>query len=235
MKIASFTLLLGSAAAFAPAQKGRVESTYTLDREVSHTKIHYDRRQLTLSRMVSWHTGTTALNAEQSRKAFLGQAAGLTASLLAAPYPAFAAKYGSVGAGSTAVLDPSEAEVDQEILKSSAVQSALQKVKGYQSTVQQMKAGLDADPQLNIKSVIVKELDFASLRDTLNTLNSAFEEDTQRGTDRLIRVIMQDITELDIANAQKDGVPRSPRRLEIMQGKLAKLDKAFGDYLAFAN
>ena len=98
-----------------------------------------------------------------------------------------------------------------------------------------MKAGLDADPQLNIKPAIVKELDFASLRDTLNTLNTAFEEDTQRGTDRLIRVILQDITELETANAQKDGVPRSPRRLEIMQGKLAKLDKAFGDYLAFAN
>lgn len=163
------------------------------------------------------------------------QAAGLSASLLATPFPAFAAKYGSLGAGSSAVLDPSEAEVDESILKSSAVQGALTKVKGYQSTVQKMMAGLDADPQLNIRPFIIKELDFASLRDTLNTVNTAFEEDTQRGTDRLIRVIMQDITELETANSQKDGVARSPRRLEIMQGKLAKLDKAFGDYLAFAN
>ena len=177
----------------------------------------------------------TALSAEQSRQAFLAQAAGITASLLAAPHPAFAAKYGSVGAGSTAVLDPKDAEVDYEILKSSAVQNALEKVKGYQSTVQNMKAGLDANPQLNIRPSIIKELDFAALRDTLNTVNTAFEEDTQRGTDRLIRVIIQDITELETANSQKDGVQRSPRRLEIMQGKLAKLDKAFGDYLAFAN
>ena len=130
--------------------------------------------------------------------------------------------------------DPSQAEVDEDILKSSAVQGALDKVKTYQSTVQTMKAGLDADPQLNIKPYIIKDLDFASLRDTLNTVNTAFEEDTQRGTDRLIRAIIQDITELETANAQKDGIPRSPRRLEIMQGKLAKLDKAFGDYLAFA-
>lgn len=175
-----------------------------------------------------YFTGTTALNAEQSRQAFLAQAAGLTASLLAVPVPAFAY-------GSTAVLDPKEAEIDYDILKSSAVQSALEKVKGYQSTVQKMKAGLDADPQLNIRPDIIKNLDFASLRDTLNTVNTAFEEDTQRGTDRLIRVIIQDITELETANSQKDGVARSPRRLEIMQGKLAKLDKAFGDYLAFAN
>ena len=180
-------------------------------------------------------TGTTALNAEQSRGAFLAQAAGLSAALLATPNPAFAYKYGSVGAGSTAVLDPKEAEVDEDILKSSAVQGALQKVKGYQTTVRTMQSGLEADSQLNIRPTIIKELDFAGLRDTLNTVNTAFEEDTQRGTDRLIRVIIQDITELETANSQKDGIARSPRRLEIMQGKLAKLDKAFGDYLAFAN
>lgn len=176
----------------------------------------------------------TALNAEQSRKAFLVQAVGVSAAVLAAPVPALAAKYGSVGAGSTAVLDPNEAEIDEDVLKSSAVQGALEKVKGYQSTVQKMKAGLDSDPQLNLKPYIVKELDFANLRESLNTLNTAFEEDTQRGTDRLIRAIIQDITELETANSQKDGVTRSARRLDIMQGKLAKLDKAFGDYIAFA-
>ena len=80
----------------------------------------------------------------------------------------------------------------------------------------------------------MKSLDFSSLRDTLNVLNTALDEDSQKGTDRLIRAIMQDITELEIANTQKDGIPRSPRRLEIMQGKLSKLDKAFSDYLAFA-
>lgn len=174
------------------------------------------------------------LNAEQSRKDFLVQAAGVTASLLAIPQPVFAAKYGSFGAGSTGVVDPTDAEVDKDVLNSSAVQGALEKVKGYQSTVQKMKAGLDSDPQINLRPIILKELDFAALRDSLNVLNSAFEEDTQRGTDRLIRVILQDITELESANAVKDGAARSSRRLEIMQGKLAKLDKAFGDYLAFA-
>lgn len=199
-----------------------------------HRYLACDTTVLTRLRPAWNVTGTTALNAEQSRKAFLAQAAGLSASLLAVPLPAFAAKYGSIGAGSTAVLDPTEAEIDEDVLKSSAVQGALEKVKGYQSTVQKMKAGLDSDPQANLKPYIVKELDFANLRDSLNILNSAFEEDTQRGTDRLIRAILQDITELETANAQKDGVPRSARRLEIMQGKLAKLDKAFGDYIAFA-
>ena len=132
------------------------------------------------------------------------------------------------------MLDPADADVDQSILKSDSVQSALRKVKDYQSAVRGMQSALEANPQTNVRSVIVKDLDFASLRSTLNTVNSAFEEDTQRGTDRLIRVILQDITELEAANNQKEGVERSQRRLDIMKGKLAKLDQAFSDYLAFA-
>ena len=97
-----------------------------------------------------------------------------------------------------------------------------------------MQSALEANSQSNVKPVIVKELDFAALRESLNTVNSAFDEETQRGTDRLIRVILQDITELEVANNQKDGIERSPRRVETMQGKLFKLDKAFDDYLAFA-
>ena len=46
-----------------------------------------------------------------------------------------------------------------------------------------------------------------------------------------MRVILQDITEIEIANSQKDNVERSPRRLEILNGKLAKLDAAFAEYL----
>lgn len=154
--------------------------------------------------------------------------------LTGVPSEAFAAKYGDFGAGSPGVLDPKMAEVDSDVLKSDSVQSALKKVKGYRTAVQDMQAALKADAQVNVRKTIIKDLDFADLRDTLNTVNSAFEEDTQRGTDRLIRVIMQDITELEQANAQKDGIPRSPRRVEIMEGKLAKLEKAFSDFLAFS-
>lgn len=132
------------------------------------------------------------------------------------------------------MINPSDAEIDMDILGSSKVQDALKKVKGYKSAVNTMQSALESNPQYNVKPVIVKELDFANLRDSLNVVNSAFEEDTQRGTDKLIRVILQDITELEQANAQKDGIERSPRRLEIMKGKLVKLDKAFDDYLAFA-
>ena len=177
---------------------------------------------------------STALAA--SRKEFLSQtAAALVAGSLAVlPSPAQAAKYGDFGAGSPGVLNPKDADIDTDILNSSPVQSALTKVRGYKSSVEDMQKLLASDPQANLRSKILKELDFADLRSTLNTVNTAFEEDTQRGTDLLIRAIIQDITELETANQQKDGVPRSERRLEIMNGKLAKLDKAFSGFLAFA-
>jgi len=177
-------------------------------------------------------------DSQTTRSDFIATAAAAlvtgSAALLSQPQPAAAAKYGSFGAGSPEVLDPSQADVDADILGSSKVQDALKKVRGYKGAVNSMQTALESNPQYNVKPVILKELDFANLRDSLNTVNSAFEEDTQRGTDRLIRVILQDITELEQANNQKDGIERSARRVEIMQGKLAKLDKAFNDYLAFA-
>mmetsp|Transcript_17302 Transcript_17302/g.40796 ORF Transcript_17302/g.40796 Transcript_17302/m.40796 type:complete len:204 (+) Transcript_17302:106-717(+) len=177
----------------------------------------------------------TSLSAEVSRQSFLGQAALVAGSLVSFPMAGSAAKYGSFGAGSPLVIEAKDAEIDSDVLASEPVQKALKKVKGYKDAVGEIKQALVADSQTNIKPYIIKKLDFAGLRDDLYAINAALEEDSQRGTDRLVRVIIQDITELDIANNLKEGVARSPRRLEIMNGKLEKLDKAFSDYLAFAN
>ena len=152
---------------------------------------------------------------------------------MALAQPAQAAKYGGFGAGSPEVLDPSQADIDQDALKSGDVQKAIADIKAFQSTVQTMRTSLQADPQVNLKSTLIKEFDFAKLRATFNTYNRAFEEDTQRGTDRLIRVILQDITELDLSATLKEGIPRSEKRLVAMNGKLNKLDAAFEDLLAF--
>lgn len=178
------------------------------------------------------------MNAESSRSDFLKGVAAAAASVpffqLAAPQPASAAKYGGFGAGSPEVLSPKEAIVDSDVLKSGAVQDALGKVKSYSTVVKELSAALEKDPQADLGPAIRKNLDFVQLRTALNTLNSAFDEDTQRGTDRLIRLVMQDITELETSNRQKDGVTRSDRRLGIMKGKLEKLDASFNEFLAFA-
>ena len=174
-------------------------------------------------------------NNQSSRLQFLQQITAATiATTTFSTQPANAAKYGSFGAGSPEVLDPSTAIIDDEILASAPVQAAFTKVKSYKQTVDSIKSTLDTDKQADVGPIIRSELDFVQLRTDLNTLNSAFDEDTQRGTDRLVRLIMQDITELETANKQKEGVKRSEKRLSIMLGKLDKLGKAFNDYLAFA-
>jgi len=256
MKVACLALVVGSAVAFAPQQKTFVSRKLTnvqwcvaVDGVACHEGVtrwkicarrHFTHGILLLSTFPIYHVTGSSLFADSqtTRSDFITQAAAAlvtgSAALLQQPQPANAAKYGGFGAGSPSVLNPSEAEVDTEVLGSGRVQDALKKVKGYKSAVNTMQTALEGNPQFNVKPVIAKELDFAGLRETLNTVNSAFEEDTQRGTDRLIRVIMQDITELESANNQKDGIERSPRRLENMKGKLAKLDQAFSDYLAFA-
>ena len=50
-----------------------------------------------------------------------------------------------------------------------------------------------------------------------------------------MRAILQDITELEVTQKQKPGVPRSETCLNKVCRKLEKLEKSFDDYFAFAN
>ena len=149
------------------------------------------------------------------------------------PIPANAAKYGGFGSDSPEVISPKDAIIDDEILKSDSVQKALASVKGYLATLKDIEASLSKDSQVDIGPVIRKSFEISAMRDDLNTLNTAFDEDTQRGTDRLIRAIVQDVNEVEIANKQKPGVPRSEIRLGNLKNKVGKLSKAFEEYLAF--
>jgi hypothetical protein len=160
--------------------------------------------------------------------------ASLVAISTAFPGAAQAAKYGAIGAAPSGVLDPKDAIVDDEVFATSAVQKALKEVKGYSALVEEMKSTLASNSQVNLGPVIRKQFDFAKLRSDLNTFNSAFDEETQRGTDRLVRGIIQDLTELEKANEQKDGIERSERRVANVNAKLDKLQCAFNDIIAFA-
>lgn len=160
-------------------------------------------------------------------------AAVATVAMTVGASPASAFKYGGIGRGSPEVLDPTDAVVDASVLKSDVVQNAIAKTKRYQAAVQSLQTALEQQPQANLIPFIRKEFDFVALRGDLNTLNLPLDEETQRGTDRIIRIILQDITELESASLQKDGIPRSDRRLEAVKGKLTKLNQAFSDLLAF--
>ena len=176
----------------------------------------------------------TSLNAESTRSEFFSQLAGIVAVGAAFPGAANAASYGGIGVSSPNVLNPKDAIIDDEVFNSSSVQSALKNVKAYAQGVGILKEKLLADSQINLGPYIRKNFEFVTLRDQLNTFNSAFDEDTQRGTDRLIRGIIQDLVELEVANKQPDGVARSERRVNNMIAKLNKLQASFDDLIAFA-
>jgi len=156
-----------------------------------------------------------------------------TMTLTTSSLPASAAKYGGFGADSPNVLDPKTATIDRDILASESCQKAIASITQYSKAVKFLQDKLKENDQTDIGPFLRKEFDFTKLRSDLNAVNEAFDEDTQRGTDRLVRLVLQDITELEAANRQKEGVPRSEKRLGIMQGKLSKLDRAFSDFLAF--
>ena len=172
--------------------------------------------------------------ATSSRGEFFGQLAGIVAAGTAFPGVAGAASYGGFGVSSPNVLDPKDAIIDDEIFNSSAVQNSLKNIKAYSSQVKVLKDKLTADSQVDLGPTIRKEFEFVTLRSDLNTFNSAFDEDTQKGTDRLIRGIIQDLLEVEIANKQKDGIERSERRVNNILNKLAKVQTAFDDLIAFA-
>lgn len=131
------------------------------------------------------------------------------------------------------VLAPSADALDRDLLKSSAVQDALKDVAFYANVADEMQKQLAENPQLDLKGAIVKYFPFDKIRAALNTANTALDEDTQRGTDRLVRNIIQDISELEAANYLKPGVTRSERKIEIMNRKLQKLEAAFSDFSKF--
>jgi len=148
--------------------------------------------------------------------------------------PAMAAKYGGIGRGSTNMASPSDAIIDNDIMSSDAVQKSLKDIKSYYEVVTAIKGEIQKNPQADIAPYLRKNFDFALLRSSLNTFNTAFDEDTQRGTDKIIRIIIQDVDELEVNSRLKEGIPRSEKRLVIITAKLNKLEKAFGDFIAFS-
>mmetsp|Transcript_46989 Transcript_46989/g.69594 ORF Transcript_46989/g.69594 Transcript_46989/m.69594 type:complete len:209 (+) Transcript_46989:75-701(+) len=175
-----------------------------------------------------------AVNGESTRAAFLTQSAGLLGGLAFLPGAANAAKYGDFGRGSPEVLNPKDAIIDDEILASDAVQKSIQSVKSFRDVVKGLRESILSDSQAELGGTIRRELDFVKLRSDLNTVGTAFDEETQRGTDRLVRLVLQDITELETASKIKPGVPRSDKRKAIVVSKLDKLCKSFDEFLAFS-
>lgn len=162
-------------------------------------------------------------------KSFAGAAAGAFVSTSAAS----AANYFGDKDKYPGVVKPSDAVIDQELLGTDSVKNGIESLKKYSASTKELQSQMAKDGQAAINSEVRKTFEVSKLRCALNDVNVVFDEDTQRGTDRLIRDIIQDVFEVENVSRVKEGVPRSTRKIETINKRLQKLDKAFTDVLAF--
>jgi hypothetical protein len=82
---------------------------------------------------------------------------------------------------------PENAEKDGELLDSKPVQDNLSAIKKYRAAAASLSSQFEADNNMNLIPVIRKEFDFSLLRNSLNTITTVFDDQTQLTTDRAIR------------------------------------------------
>merc|ERR1712072_138205 len=136
--------------------------------------------------------------------------------------------------GGSIYVSPSDAVVLKDVMRTSGVQQSIKSIKVYKSDIRNFVTELSSNTQADLIPGIRKTFEFSKLRNDMNTFGTSFDEDTQRSIDRISRLIIQDVTELEAASAFKGG-GRSEKRDANVLGKLKKLDGAFGELLAYTS
>ncbi|KAG5193158.1 hypothetical protein JKP88DRAFT_214451 [Tribonema minus] len=167
------------------------------------------------------------------RRAFAGNAAVALAGLTAFSQGASAAKYFGDKNDYPEVVKPEDAVKDDAAFGSAETKSAVSDIKGYKQAVVELQSALKADPQADLRSQLKRSFEYSKLRTSLNTAGAAFDEDSQRGLDRITRLILQDAVEFEEASKLKPGTTRNQRKLSLMTTKLTKLSSELDEMLKF--
>jgi len=166
-----------------------------------------------------------------SRRAVTTAAAaafGLSAS--SAP-PAWAGYVTSLG---IEITKPQDAEKDDDLLGSKAVQASIESLKGYKEAALALQAKFAAERNMPLIAVIRKEFDFSKVRDSLNIATAVFDEQTQLTTDRIARSIIYDLTELEGAARLKKGeTERTDKKVANVNKWFVKLDTDLATLLSY--
>merc|ERR1719502_637318 len=175
------------------------------------------------------HAGRPLFSAETSRRAVL--AAMLGAGVGAGATPAFAGYVTSLGIETT---KPKDADIDDELLESKAVQTGLANLKGYKANAASLKDAFAKDQNMSLIPSIRKDFDFSALRNDLNVVTTVFDDTTQLTVDRIARAILYDLTELENASRlKKEESTRTPKKIASVEKWFVKLDGDFASFLAY--
>ena len=153
--------------------------------------------------------------------------------LLLLPHPTFAANYGGFSSTYAEVVSPQDAVINKDMLSSDGVKSGFDALEKYRSVIAGLKEDLSKDTNTDLSARIKRDLNIGVVRSQLNKFNALFSEDTQRGTDRLIRNLLQDITELDRTTVIKSGKIRSETKANIIMKRLTAAEDTLTELKAF--
>jgi len=170
-------------------------------------------------------------SAATSRRSVL---AGMIGAGIASSSSPVSAGFEGMTLGMTAV-QPKDAEIDDDLLRTSSVQKGVRNIKQYRVVGNALKAAFDKNNDMPLIPIIRKEFDLAKIRDDLNNIVTIFDEDTQTTIDRLARAILNDIIELENVSRFKKGTNevRTPKKVEAVTKWFNKLDTDFVSVISF--
>ncbi|CAN8071155.1 unnamed protein product [Agarophyton chilense] len=192
-------------------------------------------------------TSQTPASGRFSRRQLLSGASAAAAAFLAAALPAPAsAKNGTglerafskvlfpkEGFNAPDTLVPSENIVDKSLLETKEAKAALGILKDYEGKISDLYSQFKQDPQLDLTSSVRKLVNISELRNALNVVNEAIDELSQTETDKIVRGIIQDIGELEVAATLKKGSQRTMKKIERTTDWLDKITGDFTKLLSF--
>jgi hypothetical protein len=190
-------------------------------------------RVFTRNTCVSMSQDNAQIKPKNAMKLATGLLSLFSGAIISTSTPVYAATYGGFGKGSPLVLDPKASVLNTEA-NTEDVKAALTDMTAYTKTIVDLKEKLLVDGNVDVSSYM-KDLGKGKMRTTLNKFNTAFDEETQKGTDRLIRNVLQDLTELDRELSVKNGKKRAEPKVEASLKRLEAAETSLNDLAAFYN
>jgi hypothetical protein len=121
------------------------------------------------------------------------------------------------------LISHADAVIDSELASSEDFKKGLEGLTKVSQAVKTLKEDFSKNGNLDVIGRVRSDLNAAEVRTSLNKYSSAFSEETQRGSDRLIRQVIQGITELEREGLVKEGKARSGPKTAAVGKRLASI------------
>ena len=128
--------------------------------------------------------------------------------------------------------DAGNVQLIKEELAKPEVQAGLKNLQATRDKINALYDGFKQNQNLQLTASI-SSFSIVKLRDDLNKLTTALDEDTQIKTDKIVRVIIQDLVELEQATKLKEGTDRTPKRVAATNKWFTQTLGDFDKFLAY--